>query len=165
MRCSRRCCPPVRPLCRERVLAGASLEPRNASLPHRRLSCCFTQLRACVLGVELVSTACQCAMWVWDAGAPQLVIGVSRTGILPHYLIAYLFYTFAFPLCCFTHIHSRSTWLRAVKRVPCRVLQARMSPVMDGRDVSRGHCFTNGNSELQPSFLAMDAATSSVHAS
>jgi hypothetical protein len=40
-----------------------------------------------------------------------------------------------------------------VKRVPCRVLEARMSPVMDGRDVSRGHCFTNGNPELQPSSL------------
>jgi hypothetical protein len=45
------------------------------------------------------------------------------------------------------------------------VLEARMSPVMDGRDVSRGHCFTNGNPELQPSFLAMDGAASSVHAS
>jgi hypothetical protein len=52
-----------------------------------------------------------------------------------------------------------------VKHVPCRVLEARMSPVMDGRVVSRGHCFTNGNPELQPSFLAMDAAASSVHAS
>jgi hypothetical protein len=104
-------------------------------------------------------------MWVWDAGAPQLTIGVPRTGILPHYLIAYLFYTFAFPLCCSTHIRSRSTWLRAVKRVPCHVLETRMSHVMDGRDVSRGHCFTNGNPELQPSFLAMDDAASSVHAS
>jgi hypothetical protein len=42
------------------------------------------------------------------------------------------------------------------------MLEARMSPVMDGRDVSRGHCFTNGNPELQPSFLAMDDAASSV---
>jgi hypothetical protein len=104
-------------------------------------------------------------MWVWDAGAPQLTIGVPRTGIPPHFLITYLFYTFIFPLCCFTHILSRSTWLRAVKHVPCRVLEARMSPVMDGRVMSRGHCFTNGNPELQPSFLAMDGAASSVHAS
>jgi hypothetical protein len=49
-----------------------------------------------------------------------------------------------------------------VKHVPCRVLEARMSPVMDGRVVSRGHCFTNGNPELQPSFLAMDDAASSA---
>jgi hypothetical protein len=52
-----------------------------------------------------------------------------------------------------------------VKRVPCHVLETRMSHVMDDRDVSRGHCFTNGNPELQPSFLAMDNAASSVHAS
>jgi hypothetical protein len=77
-------------------------------------------------------------MWVWDAGAPQLTIGVSRTGNLPHYLIAYLFYTFAFPLCCFTHIRSRSAWLRVVKRVPCHVLETRKPHVMDGRVVSRG---------------------------
>jgi hypothetical protein len=99
-------------------------------------------------------------MRVWDAGAPQLTIGVPRTGILPHYHIAYLFSTFAFPLCC-----SRSTLLRAVKRVPCHVLETRMSHVMDGRVVSRGLCFTLGNPEPQPSCLAMDVAASSAHAS
>jgi hypothetical protein len=51
-----------------------------------------------------------------------------------------------------------------VQHVPCHVLEARMSPVKDGRVVSRGHCFTNGNPKLQPSFLAMDEAASSVHA-
>jgi hypothetical protein len=109
-----------------------------------------------------VAAARHCANVGLGRRSPELTIGVSRTAILPHYLIANLLYTFAFPLCCFTHIHSRSTWLRAVKRVPCRMLEARMSPVMDGRDVSRGHCFTNGNPELQPSFLAMDDAASSV---
>jgi hypothetical protein len=104
-------------------------------------------------------------MWVWDAGAPQLTIGVSRTGILPHYLIADLLYTFAFPLCCFAHIRSRSTLLRAVKRVPRHVLETRMPHVMDDRVVSRGLYFRLGNPELQPSFLAMDVAAPSVHAS
>jgi hypothetical protein len=37
-------------------------------------------------------------MWVWDAGAPQLSIGVPRTGIVPHVRIAYLSYTTTFPL-------------------------------------------------------------------
>jgi hypothetical protein len=77
-------------------------------------------------------------MWVWDAGAPQLAIDVSRIGNLPHVRITYLSYTTAFPLCCFAHIRSRSTWLRAVKRVPCHVLETRMSHVMDGRVMSRG---------------------------
>jgi hypothetical protein len=104
-------------------------------------------------------------MWVWDAGAPQLTIGVPRTGILPHYLIAYLFYTFASPLYYFAHIRSRSTWLRAVKRVPCHVLETRMSHVKDGRVVSRGLCFMLGNPEPQPSCLAMDVAASPVLAS
>jgi hypothetical protein len=102
-------------------------------------------------------------MWVWDAGAPQLAIGVPRTGILPHVRIAYLSYTTAFPLCCFTHIHSRSTWLCAVKRVPCHVLEPRTPHVMDGRVVSRGLCFTLGNPGLQPSCLAMVDAASLVH--
>jgi hypothetical protein len=104
-------------------------------------------------------------MWVWDAGAPQLTIGVPQTGILPHYLIADLLYTFAFPLCCFVHIRSRSTLLHAVKRVPCHVLETRMPHVMDGHVVSRGLCFTLDNPELQPSFLAMDVVASLVHAS
>jgi hypothetical protein len=38
-------------------------------------------------------------MWAWDAGAPQLAIGVLQTGILPHVRITYLSYTTAFPLC------------------------------------------------------------------
>jgi hypothetical protein len=46
---------------------------------------------------------------------------------------------------CFTHIRSRSTWLHAVKRVPCHVLETRMPLVMDGRVVSRGLCFMLGN--------------------
>jgi hypothetical protein len=104
-------------------------------------------------------------MWVWDAGAPQLTNGVPRTGTLPHVRITYLSDTTAFPLCCFAYTRSRSTWLRAVKRAPCLVLETRMPHVMDGRVVSRGLCFTLGNPELQPSFLAMDGAASSVHAS
>jgi hypothetical protein len=36
-------------------------------------------------------------MWVWDAGAPHLAIGVPRTGILPHVRIAYLSDTTAIP--------------------------------------------------------------------
>jgi hypothetical protein len=68
-------------------------------------------------------------------------------------------------LCCFAHILSRSTWLRAVKRVPCHVLETRMPHVMDGRVVSRGLCFTLGNPEPQPSCFAMDVAALPVHAS
>jgi hypothetical protein len=45
------------------------------------------------------------------------------------------------------------------------VLETRKPHVMDGRVLSRGLCLTLGNPELQPSFLAMDEATSSVHAS
>jgi hypothetical protein len=45
------------------------------------------------------------------------------------------------------------------------VLETRMLHVMDSRVVSRGLCFTLDNPELQPSFLAMDVAASSVHAS
>jgi hypothetical protein len=56
-----------------------------------------------VHNVEFVAAARHCAMWVWDAGTPQLVIGVSRTGILPHDHIAYLSYTTASALCCFVH--------------------------------------------------------------
>jgi hypothetical protein len=98
-------------------------------------------------------------MWVWDAGAPQLAIGVPRTRILPNVRIACLSFA-AFPLCCFMHIRSRSTWLRAVKRAPCHVLGTRMPHVMDGRVVSRGLCFTLGNPVPQPSCLAMDVAAS-----
>jgi hypothetical protein len=54
--------------------------------------------------------------------------------------------------------------LRAVNRVPCHVLETRMSPVMDDRVVSRGLCFTNGNPEPQPSCLAMVVAASLVPA-
>jgi hypothetical protein len=69
-------------------------------------------------------------------------------------------------LCAASHItRSRSTWLHAVKRVPCHVLETRMSHVMDGRVVSRGLCFTLGNPKPQPSYLAMDVAASPVHAS
>jgi hypothetical protein len=117
-----------------------------------------------ILGVEFVDDARHYANVGLGRRSPELTIGVSRTAILPHYLIADL-YTFAFPLCCFAHICSRSTLLRAVKRVPCHVLETRMPHVMDGRVVSRGLCFTLGNPELQPSFLAMDVAASSVHAS
>jgi hypothetical protein len=63
-------------------------------------------------------------------------------------------------LCCFVHIRSRSTWLHAVKRVPCHVLETRMPHVMDGR----GLCFTLGNPEAQPSCLAMVVAASLAHA-
>jgi hypothetical protein len=80
-------------------------------------------------------------MWVWDTGAPQLAIGMPRTGILTHVRITYLSYTTAFPLCCFVHIRSRSTWLRDVKHVPCHVLETRMPHVMDDRIVSRGLCW------------------------
>jgi hypothetical protein len=50
--------------------------------------------------------------------------------------------------------------LSVVKRVPCHVLETRMSPVMDGRVVSRGLCFTNGNPAPQPSYFSMDIAAS-----
>jgi hypothetical protein len=53
-----------------------------------------------------------------------------------------------------------STKLCVEERVPCHVLEARASPVMDGRVVSSGHCFTNGNPEPQPSCLAMNVAAS-----
>jgi hypothetical protein len=70
------------------------------------------------------------------------------------------------PLCAASRItRFCSTMLCVVKRVPCRVLEAKMSPVMDGRVVSRGHCFTNGNPEPQPSCLTWDVTTSLVHAS
>jgi hypothetical protein len=70
------------------------------------------------------------------------------------------------PLCAASRItHFCSTMLCAVKRVPCRVLGAGMLHVMDGRVMSRGHCFTNGNPEPQPSCLTLDVATSLVHAS
>jgi hypothetical protein len=70
------------------------------------------------------------------------------------------------PLCAASRItRFCSTMLCVVKRVPCRVLEARMSPMMDGRFVSRDHCFTNGNPEPQPSCLTWDVATSLVHAS
>jgi hypothetical protein len=104
-------------------------------------------------------------MWVLGAGAPQLAIGMPQTGILPHVRFAYLSYITAFPLCCFAHIRSRSTWLRAVKRVLYDVLETSMPHVMDGRVVSRGLCFTLGNPEPQPSCLAMDVAASLVLAS
>jgi hypothetical protein len=61
--------------------------------------------------------------------------------------------------------HFCSTLLHVVKRVPCRVPETGMSPVMDGRVVSRGLCCTNGNPEPQPIYLAMDVAASRVHAS
>jgi hypothetical protein len=54
---------------------------------------------------------------------------------------------------------------RAVKRVPCHVLETRMPHVMDGRVVSRGLCFTLNNLDPQPSCFAMDIAASPVHAS
>jgi hypothetical protein len=104
-------------------------------------------------------------MWVWDAGAPQPAIGVPRTGIIPYVHMTYLSYTTAFPLCCIAYILSRSTWLGVVKRVPCHVLETRMPHVMDGRVVSRGLCFTLGNPELQPSFLAIVVVASLVHPS
>jgi hypothetical protein len=104
-------------------------------------------------------------VWVWDAGALQLAIGVPRTGILAHVRITYLSYTTAFPLCCFAHIRSRSTWLRAVKRVPCHVLETRMPHVMDGCVVSRGLSITLGNPKPQPSCLARDVAASPLRAS
>jgi hypothetical protein len=67
------------------------------------------------------------------------------------------------PLCATSRItRFCSTMLCAVKRVPCRVLGARVSLVMDGRVVSRGHCFTNRNPEPQPSCLAMVVAASLV---
>jgi hypothetical protein len=69
------------------------------------------------------------------------------------------------PLCAASRVVlSFSMMLRAVKRVPCRVLETRMSPVMDGRVVSRGLCFTNDNPEPQPSCLAMVIAASLVPA-
>jgi hypothetical protein len=52
-----------------------------------------------------------------------------------------------------------------VKRVPCHVLETRKPHVMDGRVVSRGLYFTLGNPEPQSSCLALDIATSRVHAS
>jgi hypothetical protein len=100
-------------------------------------------------------------MWVWDAGAPQLTIGVPRTGILSQVCITFLSLA-AFPWCYFAHIRSRSTLLRAVKRVPCHVLETRMLHVMDSRVVSRGLCFTVGNPEPPPSCLAIDVAASPV---
>jgi hypothetical protein len=76
------------------------------------------------------------------------------------------FPTLLLPLCAASCIvRSCSTMLRAVNRVPCHVLETRMSPVMDGRVVSRGLCFTNGNPEPQPSCLAMVVAASLVPAS
>jgi hypothetical protein len=70
------------------------------------------------------------------------------------------------PLCAASRITLFcSTMLCVVKRVPYRVLEARMSPVMDGRVVSRDHCFTNGNPEPHPSCLAMVVAASLVPAS
>jgi hypothetical protein len=56
-----------------------------------------------VHNVEFVSVARHCAMWVWDAGITQLVIGVLQTGILPHDRIPYLSYTAASALCYFAH--------------------------------------------------------------
>jgi hypothetical protein len=56
-----------------------------------------------VHSVEFVVAARHCAMWVWDAGTPQLVIGMSWTGILSHDRIAYLSYTAPSTLCCFAH--------------------------------------------------------------
>jgi hypothetical protein len=70
------------------------------------------------------------------------------------------------PLCATSRItRFCCTMLCAVKHVPCRALGARVSPVMDGRVVSRGHCFTNGNPEPQPSYLAMVVAASLLPAS
>jgi hypothetical protein len=112
-----------------------------------------------ILGVEFVAPARHNA-----SAAPEPAIGMPRTGLLPHDRITYLSYTTTFPLCYFTHIRSCSTWPRAVKRVPCHVLETRMSDVMDGRVVSRGLCFTLGNPEPQPSCLAIDVAASPVHA-
>jgi hypothetical protein len=83
-------------------------------------------------------------MWVWDAGAPQLAIGMTRIGTLSQVHITCLSFA-AFPWCYFAYTRSRSTWLRAVKRAPCHVLETRMPHVMDGRVVSRGLCFTLGN--------------------
>jgi hypothetical protein len=103
-------------------------------------------------------------MWVWDAGAPQLAIVMPRTRILPHVRITYLSCTTAFPLRYFAHIRSRSTWLRAMKRVLCHVLETRMPHAMDGRVVSRGLCLTLGNPGPQPSCLAVVIAASLVHA-
>jgi hypothetical protein len=118
----------------------------------------------CIHNVKFVAAARHCAMWVWDAGTPHLVIGVLRTGILP--MIASLtFLTPLPPLCAASHIaRFRSKLLRVVKRVPCRVPKTRMSPVMDDRVVSRGLCCTNGYTEPPPSYLSMDVA-SRVHAS
>jgi hypothetical protein len=53
--------------------------------------------------VEFVASARHCTTWVWDAGTPQLVIGMLRTGILPLVRIAYVSYTAASSLCCFAH--------------------------------------------------------------
>jgi hypothetical protein len=103
-------------------------------------------------------------MWVWDARAPQLAIGVPRTGILPHVRITCFSYTTAFPLCCFAHIRSRSTCLHAGKRAPCHVLETRVPRAMDGHVVSRGLCLTLGNPGPQPSCLAMAVVASLVHA-
>jgi hypothetical protein len=70
------------------------------------------------------------------------------------------------PLCAASCIaRSGSTMLRVVKHVSCRVLETRMSPVMDGLVVSGGLCVTNGNLEPQPSCLAMDVVASRLHAS
>jgi hypothetical protein len=102
-------------------------------------------------------------MWIWDAGAPQLAIGVPRIRILPHVHITYLSCTSAFPLCRFVYICSRSTWLCAVKCAPCHVIETRMPHVMDSRVVSRGLCFTLGNPEPRPSYLTMIVAASLVH--
>jgi hypothetical protein len=69
-------------------------------------------------------------------------------------------------LCAASRIaRSHSTLLRAVKRVPCCVLETRVLPMMDDSVVSRGLCFTNGNPEPQPSYLTMDVAASRVHTS
>jgi hypothetical protein len=117
-----------------------------------------------VLGVEFVAAAHHCANVGLGAGASQLAIGVTRTGILSQVRITCLSFA-AFPWCYFAYTRSSSTWLHVVKRAPCHVLETRMLHVMDGRVVSRGLYFTLGNPEPQPSCLAMDVAASPVLAS
>jgi hypothetical protein len=102
-------------------------------------------------------------MWVWDAGTRQLVIGVPRTGILPHVHITYLSYTAASSLCCFAHnpLLLYDAMCYEACTVPCAGSQ---DVAHDGRPCREQTCFTNGNPEPQPSCLTLDVAASLVHA-
>jgi hypothetical protein len=98
-------------------------------------------------------------MWVWDAGAPQLAIGVPQTGILP--MFASLIFPTPLPSLCAARAYPLSLYLSSCCEacaVPCAWNQ---DVARDGRPCREQRPLLYArNPKPQPSCLAMVVAAS-----